>query len=179
MVWVTLLLISVPTNAQSVKALHDLTNIEVRKENWCSDYDRDTYPYPRTVEVDIIKSQGGMFSPYDMTCFSSRRESDVEHIVAIAEAHRSGMCSQSNRKRAKFSSDILNLTLATPHLNRNEKVAKDAAQWLPTHNECWFASRVVAVKKKYQLSVDKAEKKALKRVLENCNATNLRKPRCR
>ena len=164
--------------AQPHQSLQTLKTLKVEKEDWCTDYDRSLYVYPRTIELDVIRSQGGMFSPYDMTCFSSRRESDVEHIVALAEAHRSGMCSRGNREKKRFASDLLNLTLATPTLNRDEKIAKDAAHWMPSHNQCWFVSRIVEVKKKYSLSVDKAERRALKRVLEQCLATNMKIPPC-
>ena len=61
-----------------------------------------------------------------------------------------------------------NLTLAAPELNRYEKRAKDAADWLPPHNRCWFARTVVAVKLKYGLTVDRREYQALATILENC-----------
>lgn len=158
--------------AQSSSAIEDLRSLKVEKENWCSEYNREEYPYPRSIEREIIRVQG-LFSPYDLSCFSSPRESDVEHIVAIAEAHASGMCSRSNKEKSQFSSDLLNLTLATPELNRGEKVAKDAAEWMPEKNQCWYAARVVAVKRKYRLSVDKAEKRALTRVLKRCRSVAL------
>ena len=46
--------------------------------------------------------------------------------------------------RRRFATDLLNLTLAGPRVNRYEKVDDDAAEWLPAQNGCWFAARVVA-----------------------------------
>ena len=37
--------------------------------------------------------------------------------------------------------DLRNLTLASPRVNRHEKRGKDAAQWVPARNRCWFAAR--------------------------------------
>jgi len=166
-------------SAQISKVIEDLDHLKEAKENWCTKYDRNDYRYPRSIELEVIQRQGGLFSPYDMTCFQSRSQSDVEHIVALAEAHRSGMCSRSKSEKSRFASDLLNLTLATPALNRDQKIAKDASQWLPSANTCWFAARIVAVKKNYRLTVDKAEKRALKRTLSSCQSLNMRIPTCR
>ena len=45
---------------------------------------------------------------------------------------------------------------------------KDAGEWLPPMNRCWFANRVILVKKKYGLTVDRKEARALKAVLDSC-----------
>ena len=46
---------------------------------------------PASVEPRIAERLGGMFSPYDGSQFASLRESHIEHIVAISEAHDSGL----------------------------------------------------------------------------------------
>ena len=40
-------------------------------------------------------------------------------------------------------------------------------------NRCWFAGRVVAVKRKYRLTVDRREAAALERVLSACRSTDM------
>ena len=67
------------------------------------------------------------------------RETDIEHIVATSEAHDSGLCARDRPTRTRFAQDLRNLTLASPRVNRREKRAKDAAEWLPVRNRCWFA----------------------------------------
>ena len=77
---------------------------------------------------------------------------------------------------SRFASDLLNLTLAAPEVNRctgRGKCAFDAAEWLPPMNRCWFAARVVAVKRKYDLSVDRREAAALEHVLSRCTSTEM------
>ena len=49
----------------------------------------------------------------------------------------------------------------------------DAADWLPPVNRCWFASRIVAVKRKYLLTVDRREAVALERVLSDSSSTDM------
>ena len=58
--------------------------------------------------------------------------------------------------RARFASDLLNLTLAAPGLKDFEKGGKDAAEWLPARNRCWFAATVV-VRRAYGLTIDRRE----------------------
>ena len=40
-------------------------------------------------------------------------------------------------------------------------------------NRCWFAARVVAVKRKYALTVDRREAGALEQVLSGCTSTEM------
>ena len=164
-----LLLFWITSAAQGQAILDSLNILKVEPENWCTDYDRSEYSSGvRDIEQKIVEEQGGMFSPYDGMCFESLRESDIEHIVAVSEAHSSGMCARSREEKRTFDSDLLNLTLADPYLNRHEKIAKDFAEWQPDQNVCWYAARIVDVKSKYDLSVDQAEKDALAQALNNC-----------
>ena len=43
----------------------------------------------------------------------------------------------------------------------------------PPRNRCWFATRVLAVKFKYSLTVDREEAIALQRVLSDCSSTDI------
>ena len=143
--------------------------IRVAPECRCTPYDRDDYPYPQSVEARIADRLGGMFSPYDGTRFESLRESDIEHVIAVSEAHDSGLCADSAAVRRRFASDLDNLTLATPDLNRYRKRDHDAAEWLPEHNRCWFAATIVAVRREYGLTIDRREAAALDAVLKGCD----------
>ena len=94
-------------------------------------------------------------------------------MVARSEAHDSGLCSAAAETRRRFAQDLLNLTLAGPRLNRYQKRAHDAAEWLPPENKCWFAARVVEVRRKYGLTIDRREAAALERVLAGCSSTEM------
>ena len=151
--------------------------LAVAQENRCAPYDRADYPYSRSVEAEIVASMSGrIYGPYSGREFASMKDTDIEHIVAVSEAHDSGLCAAGLELRRRFASDLLNLTLAAPEVNRSSagaKCAHDAAGWLPPMNRCWFAARVVAVKAKYGLSVDRREAAALERVLSGCESTEL------
>ena len=151
--------------------------LTVQPEHRCSFYDRAHYPYPRSVEREIVAAMGGhVYGPYTGRHFRSMRETDIEHVVAVSEAHDSGLCAAGPTVRGRFASDPLNLTLAAPAVNRcgaGGKCGYDAAEWMPPMNRCWFAARIVDVKRKYRLTVDRREAAALHRVLSACSSTAL------
>ena len=150
--------------------------IEIRPESRCSPYDRSDYRYPQSVELVIIKELGGIYSPYTGRCFSGRWETDIEHIVAFSEAHDSGLCEpvpNIMQLRRTFASDPLNLTLASPELNRGRKRDYDGAEWMPPMNRCWFAQRIVEVRRKYGLTIDRREAEALERILSACSSVEM------
>ena len=86
---------------------------------------------------------------------------DIEHIVALAEAHDSGI---ADDRRRDIASDLDNLTIADPTVN-SRKGARDAAEWMPIQHWAWFAERVIQVKLEYGLTVDPVERDALKALI--------------
>ena len=110
-----------------------------------------------------------------MVCgwFASTSDTDIEHMVARSEAHDSGLCAADLATRRRFATDLLNLTLAGPQVNRYDKVDRDAAEWLPAQNRCWFAARVIAVRERCGLTIDRREADALDQVLAGCTSTEL------
>ena len=147
--------------------------LQVAPEYRCSPYDPDDYRYPQSVEDRITAQLGGVYGPYSGRWFASDTETDIEHMVARSEAHDSGLCAADDATRRAFARDLLNLTLAAPGLNRYQKSDRDAAEWLPQRNRCWFAARVIEVRRKYGLTVDRREADALDEVLAGCSSTQL------
>ena len=152
--------------------------IGVAPEVRITPYDRDDYSYPQSIELQIVARQGGIYSPYSLRCFSNRGETDIEHIVATSEAHESGLSGRTDAVRRKFGNDLDNLTLAAPRLNRYHKVAKDPAEWLPANNRCWYVAKYIEIKKKYGLTMDRAEAAAVQKVYESCTSFEMQKPEC-
>ena len=163
--------------ATAVAAETTWRGLVVAPEDRCAPYDRDDYRYPQSVEVDIIAELGDIFSPYTCARFGSRWETEIEHMVAVSEAHDSGLCAADRETKRRFASELRNLTLAAPVVNRG-KGAKDAADWLPETNRCWFAGRVVEVRRAYALTIDVREANALEAVLSNCSAPDVREAFC-
>ena len=159
---------------QSTAANETWRGLTIAPEHRCAPYDREDYPYAQSVETRIIAGMGGrIYEPYTGHYFSRRRETDIEHMVATSEAHDSGLCAADAGTKRRFASDLLNLTLAAPAVNRHQKSGKDAGEWMPRMNRCWFAGRVVAVKRKYRLTVDAREARALEGVLSGCASTKM------
>ena len=159
--------------ATAAEAAKTWRGLVVAPERRRAPYDkRAQYPYPQSVEARIVEGMGGrMYAPYTGRYFASRRETDIEHMVVTSEAHDSGRCAMGSGTRRRFARDLSNLTLASPRVNRREKGGKDAGEWLPRFNACWFAGRAVAVKRKYALTVDQREARALEGVLAGCAST--------
>ena len=118
--------------------------------------------------TDCPKSSGQVYTPYTCKLFDIRADgtaaTDIEHIVALAEAYDSGLAESQFRT---FAGDLANLTLADPDVNRSQKSDRDAGDWGPPQNSGWFAARVVAVKQKYGLAVNPAERNALQAMLNS------------
>ena len=150
--------------------------LRVAPEERCSRYDSDDYRYSQRVEDAIIADLGGIYSPYTGEWFETKRETDIEHMVARSEAHDSGLCAASADAKRRFANDSLNLTLASPRVNRHQKSDKDAAEWLPERNRCWFASRVVQVRRKYDLTIDRREVGVLEGLLSGCSSVAMVPP---
>ena len=171
-----LLLAAAPLHAET------FCGLPVEPECDRAGYDRHDYPYSASIEWRIAEglcgerpdAKGWMTKgcalPYMRgTKVRSIRDTDIEHIVAAAEGHDSGLCRADAATRRSFGSDLDNLTLALPSTNRWAKSDEDAAGWMPDKRKRWYASKVVQVKRKYGLSIDAAERDALAAVLgEDC-----------
>ena len=161
-------LFATPAAAETYRGL------TIAPEHRCSPYSPDDYPYPQSVKARIVAElSGAIYGPYTGTYFRSTRDTDIEHIVARSEAHDIGLCAASAGVKAAFARDLLNLTLAHPRLNRYQKIGKDVAEWTPAVNTCWFAARTLAVRRKYRLTIDRAEAAAVERILTGCPSTNM------
>ena len=145
--------------------------IRVAPECRCTPYDRDNdYPYPQSIEARIADRLGGMWSPYDGTRFDSLRESDIEHVIAVSEAHDSGLVRRQRRRAPALRARPGQPDARHPGtLNRYQKRDHDAAEWLPERNRCWFAATIVAVRREYDLTIDQREAAALDAVLKGCD----------
>jgi hypothetical protein len=88
----------------------------------------------------------------------------IDHIVALSDAWQKGAATWSDDKRRAFANDPRNLVAADGPENMS-KSDKAADEWLVPQNPQWackYAYRVVTVKKRYELAVSSAEKRALK-----------------
>ena len=113
-------------------------------------------------------ADGWWYSEYDRTWISESSEIEIDHIVALSEAHDSGASEWTPDQRERFANDLQNLVAVSSAANQS-KDDRDAAGWRP-HEEVWcsFAYTVVEVKANYGLTVDPAEHAALTEMIDTC-----------
>ena len=159
------------TESSRDRVLRALDGLSVAPELQRCAYDRGDYPFSFSLENTLILRYGGIYDPYELRWYDSRDSVDIGRIVGIREAHASGLCSDTLGLyiRAQFVNDTLNLVLVSRSINRS-KGGKDAGQWWPPHNQCWFARRVIEVRNAYQMSVDPIEKDSLAEKINACDS---------
>jgi hypothetical protein len=118
---------------------------------------------------------GKWLSAYDGKTVTNASQLDVDHMVPLAEAWRSGAWMWSSAKRQAFANDLeesralIAVTLST---NRS-KGDKDPALWMPSQARCSYVSSWIAVKWRYDLTVNTAEANTLKNLVTDCGFTNV------
>ncbi|MBR0133817.1 HNH endonuclease [Candidatus Saccharibacteria bacterium] len=96
-------------------------------------------------------------------------EVQIDHVVALSNAWATGAFAMDSDVRYEISQDPLNLLAVEGQANQ-DKVDKDAADWLPSNQpfRCQYVARQISVKAKYHLWVTPAEKSAMQAVLAAC-----------
>lgn len=95
----------------------------------------------------------------------------IDHVVALENAWKSGADQWSTAERYRFGNDPYNLLAVDGPANQS-KGSASAAYWLPTNASyrCDYVARQIGVKTKYSLSVTSNEKDAMLAVLHSCPA---------
>jgi hypothetical protein len=135
----------------------DLTAVQLRKGSRCvvaSGLLLDPYTGKR---INFVRGQG------------TSEAVQIDHVVALADAWRTGAQQLDQQTRAQMAGDLVEL-LAVDGPTNEAKRDRDAAAWLPANKayRCHYVARQVAVKTKYRLWVIPAERDAIDRVLAGC-----------
>ncbi|MFJ9318837.1 HNH endonuclease family protein [Streptomyces globisporus] len=182
---------AMPTPVSAATARTYLGQLTVGAEGSSSGYSRDKFPHwitqsgaCDTREVVLKRdgtnvqqnsscqaTSGSWYSPYDGATWSAASDVDIDHMVPLAEAWRSGASSWTTAQRQSFANDLTRpqLIAVTDNVNQS-KGDKDPAEWMPPNSsyKCTYVRAWVHVKKQYNLSVDSAEKSALQSALNGC-----------
>ncbi|MFJ2541989.1 DUF1524 domain-containing protein [Microbacterium sp. NPDC087589] len=127
---------------------------------------------PATVTGVCTVTAGQWLSYYDNVTHLDPAAVEMDHLVALKEAWVSGAWAWTDEQRQGYSNDVDDdraLTMVTAAVN-TAKADKDPASWLPSYRSirCTYVSEWVAVKWRWNLSVDPAEKIAIQTILEGC-----------
>jgi hypothetical protein len=104
----------------------------------------------------------------------------IDHVVALSEAWDSGAWAWTTAKRKRYANDLgfaWTLEAVTGSVNQS-KGDRDPVDWLPDNHVCKYARHWVAIKYRWKLSIDTAEKAALAGILTgDCGALELAVPK--
>ncbi|NNH71055.1 HNH endonuclease [Nocardia uniformis] len=119
----------------------------------------------------LIDPYTGERLPYDRFKASGI---EIDHVVALGDAWRSGASEWSPEQRWQFANDVGNLLAVQKQANQ-DKGAKTPDQWKPRQEYwCDYARRWISVKSRYDLTVQPTEKSALTDMLDTCVHTSAR-----
>ncbi len=115
---------------------------------------------------------GRWYDPYTGETFTNPRELDIDHLVPLAEAHRSGAHSWGAEMRRAFANDLSDprsLIAVKASANRS-KSDGDPAQWLPINEmyRCEYIASWVAVKERWGMLMDRGEEDVIAAVQADC-----------
>lgn len=115
----------------------------------------------------------------DKTWTNATQDVQIDHVVALSEAWDSGAWAWTNAKRERYANDLgfaWTLDAVTGSVNQS-KSDHDPADWLPDNHVCKYARHWVAIKYRWKLSINTAEKTALAGILTgDCGALDLAVP---
>lgn len=118
---------------------------------------------------------GRWFSYYDGAYWTNPSDLDIDHVVALAEAWDSGARSWTTSRRQSYANDmgdVRALIAVTDNVNQS-KGDQDPATWVPSREVCRYIGEWVAVKTRWRLTVDTAEKNALTSRAAGCSNITL------
>ncbi len=151
----------------------------------CIPYKRDLYPHWIDADHDGLNTRkevlqrsnlehsgpkvGRWFDPYTGRYFVAPESLQIDHVVALSEAHKSGAWAWDEERRTAFANDLgvpENLMAVNGPVNE-DKSDKDPAEWLPPDTTYWsrYVRQWLAVKDRWELSVDSLEWDAIQAIL--------------
>jgi len=179
-----------PKTTITGNASAELAKLPVAKAGSMKGYSREKFPHWRTtgsncdVRDAVLKRDGTKVklsgcnvvagtwrSVYDDKTLSSPTQVDIDHVVPLANAWRSGAASWTTPQREDFANDLDDPQLVAVSAGSNRsKGDQDPSTWKPpaTDNWCHYAESWIAVKTHWKLTVTSAEKSALGDMLEKC-----------
>lgn len=125
-----------------------------------------------TVNQSCQVIRGTLHDPYTGKMIYFERGSDssslvqIDHVVALSNAWKTGAYLLSESERIKLANDPLEL-LAVDGQSNQQKSDGDASQWLPDNKSFWcdYVARQIAVKGKYDLWMVESEYSTIKNIL--------------
>lgn len=119
-------------------------------------------------------SSGRWTSAYDVQSITAASRLDIDHMVPLHEAWESGAWKWNAATRQNYANDLgyPHSLIAVSAATNRAKGDQDPDNWMPPSAAfgCQYVGRWVAVKYRWSLSVDQAEKSFLAKRLKACGS---------
>ena len=119
---------------------------------------------------------GKWLSKYDGKLITDASKLDVDHLVPLAEAWRSGAWAWTAKQRQDYANDLSDsraLTAVTLNSIRS-KSDKDLRNWLPAVGKCGYIKDWVTIKKRYSLTYDNLEMGVVRKYSGSCKLATIK-----
>ncbi|MCA1188251.1 MULTISPECIES: HNH endonuclease family protein [Saccharopolyspora] len=182
-----------PSTASAGAASEQLADLQVKPAGSMDGYSRKSFehwiPAPEagkncnTREAVLVRdgtdvqvdnsceaTSGSWVSTYSGETVADDSDVDIDHMVPLANAWRSGANEWTAERREQFANDMdLPQLVAADKSSNRSKGDKDPSKWKPVEAAwCEYATDWVTVKHGYGLSVTAEEKSALEQMLATC-----------
>lgn len=131
-----------------------------------------TKPVTFTREQECTVANGSWEGPYTGKRFASARQLDVDHMVPLANAHRSGGWQWSPDRKREYANYLAypNHLIAVDRSANRSKGSKGPEEWLPTDGTyiCSYVFDWVLIKDRWGLTATTAEWARIETILEAC-----------
>ncbi|KAJ5688836.1 secreted protein [Penicillium macrosclerotiorum] len=173
-------------------AKSELASLTVAAQGSQDGYSRDKFPHWITQNgscdtrdvvlkrdgTNVVQSSSGCtttsgtwVSPYDGATWTQSSDVDIDHLVPLSNAWKSGASEWTTAQRQSFANDLTHPQLLAVTDNVNEsKGDKGPEEWKPPLESyyCTYAEMWVQVKTYYKLTITSDEKAALSEMLDTC-----------
>jgi Protein of unknown function (DUF1524) len=120
---------------------------------------------------DCLITSGRWRSYYDGLVLKKKSRVDIDHIVPLANAWRSGAKRWSRRRRRSFANDLKDSQLIAVSASSNRSKGDQGPEdWKPPRRKAWclYSRWWVQVKRHWHLAVVRTERQALRRMVATC-----------
>lgn len=117
---------------------------------------------------------GSWYSYYDGHMLTDTKDVQIDHVVALSEAWRSGGYRWDHTTREQYANDMAPLSLIAVSASSNRRKSDhDPSHWLPDRHLCRYLGAWTATKLRWGLAADPEEVKTLKRQARNCTPAKI------
>lgn len=123
------------------------------------------------VDANCYPTSGTWAGPYDGKTTTDPSLVQIDHLVPLADAWRTGAAGWTTAERQDFANDLVDPQLVAVSASSNEaKGDQSPASWKPPLHSYWctYAEMWIAVKTRWSLTVNPSEKSALSSMLDTC-----------